>query len=235
MTTSIISLFYSIFLLFNSNCLNDNYVSTEKFKNFYIKPCREIKPDFNEEKIMEMEKLFGVNKSIIPRFKLQTLIALSFYPELRNMNIEFRYKEISTTMQCQPTISSILKKNKHKYIININNKKNFKGVLIDDVPFNAQIGLIGHEIAHIVDFEEDNKRKFLNRCFDYLKEKTKKEYESYVDLLTIKSGLGWQLYDWAFFSLNNSISTTKYKDFKSKIYMTPELISREIDLMEIYN
>ncbi|MDT8282775.1 MAG: hypothetical protein RQ982_08185, partial [Gammaproteobacteria bacterium] len=31
---------------------------------------------------------------------------------------------------------------------------NEKGLLLSDVPFNAQVGIIGHELAHVIDYEE---------------------------------------------------------------------------------
>jgi len=202
--------------------------------SLYIKPSREIDSLFYKNKIWEMDSIFGVKKFIIPKYRLQILIALSFFPELKDVQIDFAYKNINTTMQCQPTINSLLKDSKREYIIYINNNKDFSGVLIDDVPFNAQIGLIGHEIAHVIDFEKGNRKDVISRGLDYLNESSKREYEFFVDSLTIAYGLGWQLYDWASFSLNNSKSTQEYKDFKRRVYMTPELILEQIKREKIY-
>lgn len=232
----LIFLYLSLSLIF-IQCSN-NYTpvhSQEKTDTLYIHPSREIDSLLYTNKIGEMDSLFGLNKSIIPQYRLQTLIALSFYPELKDVKIDFVFESINTTMQCQPTISSLLKKSKKEYIISVNDDLFFSGVLIDDVPFNAQIGLIGHELAHVIDFERSTLKDVISRGFDYLKESSKKEYEFFIDSLTIAYGLGWQLYDWSFFSLNNNISSQEYKDFKRRIYMTPDLISEQIKREKIYS
>lgn len=232
---------YLTISLFLIQCGN-SFTSVHSEKKFticsdslYIKPSREIDSLYYKNKIWEMDSIFGVKKFIIPKYRLQILIALSFYPELKDIQIDFAYKNINTTMQCQPTINSLLKNSKMEYIIYINNTKDFSGVLIDDVPFNAQIGLIGHEIAHVIDFEKGNRKDVISRGFDYLNESSKKEYEFFIDSLTIAYGLGWQLYDWSFFSLNNSKSSQEYKDFKKRVYMTPELILEQIKREKIYS
>ena len=228
----------SLFLIHCGNSFNSVH-SEEKYTkcsdSLYIKPVREIDSLFYKNKIWGMDSIFGVKKFIIPKYRLQILIALSFYPELKDVQIDFAYKNINTTMQCQPTINSLLKNSKMEYIIYINNNKEFSGVLIDDVPFNAQIGLIGHEIAHVIDFEKGNRQDVISRGFDYLNESSKKEYEFFVDSLTIAYGLGWQLYDWSYFSLNNSKSSQEYKNFKKRVYMTPELILEQIKREKIYS
>ena len=199
-----------------------------------IKPSKKIDSLFYKNKISELDSLHGNNKSFLPKYKLQCLIALSFYPELKSVNIDFTFKNINTTMQCQPVLSTLLK-NDRSYIIHINNKTSFNGLLIDDIPFNAQIGLIGHELAHVIDYEKGNKNHIISRGFDYLSENTKKKFEYFIDSLTINHGLGWQLYDWSNYSLNNNKSSEKYKSFKRKIYMTPAIILEQIQKNSIYN
>ncbi len=206
--------------------------NTSHFSNM---PTKEIDSAFYKSNMVELDSIYGQNKIIIPKYKLQILIALSYFPELKDVPIEFTYKKIGTTMQCKPTLKTLLKNTNRAYIININKNVNFSGVLIDNVPFNAQIGLIAHEIAHIIDYERGNGKHVISRGFDYLKESSKKEYESFVDSITVAYGLGWQLYDWAYFSLNNSKSSPKYKDFKSRVYMLPELILEQIKREEIYS
>ena len=50
-----------------------------------------------------------------------------------------------------------------------------------------------------------------------------------IDLKTIQRGLGWQLYDWSNFVLNDSNADAKYKEFKKETYMTPESILETIN------
>ena len=172
---------------------------------------------------------------MLQELELQSLIALSYYPNLKDINIRFQYSNISTTMQCRPTFCSVFKKAKHReYIIYVNNNKKFEGGTIDSVPFNAQIGIISHELAHVVDYEKLTSYGIIKRGLSYLTLKTKSKYEYYIDEICIKEGLGWQLYDWSDFELNRSKATRRYKEFKRKIYMSPFQIEQIILNHQIY-
>ena len=107
----------------------------------------------------------------------------------------------------------------------INNQSDFKGIILRDVPFNAQIGIIAHELSHIIDYESRNFWGILGITFRFLDKKRKPLFEKEIDRITIERGLGWQLYDWAMFSMYESDKATEdYKAFKKKNYMTPEEI-----------
>lgn len=159
-------------------------------------------------------------------YKLQMLFALSHYPELKNTPIVVKFANLETTATCRPDLFSVF--TGRKYIIQINKKENFSGVLLKDVPFNAQIGVLAHEIAHIVDYEQRSHVGLLKRALDYLEENRKKRFENQIDKLTIEHGLGWQLYEWADYAMNKSKATEKYKEFKRRIYMGPADIERHI-------
>ena len=40
-----------------------------------------------------------------------------------------------------------------RYKIVINNNPQFKGIPFDSIPYNAAVGIVGHELAHIVEYE----------------------------------------------------------------------------------
>ncbi len=171
-----------------------------------------------------LDILFGSNKKFIDTYKAQCLVALSYYPELRDVIIRFKFTRENTTMACRPSFGTILGYER-SYNILINKDKHFEGILLSDVPFNAQIGIIGHEIAHILDYESRTIGEIIKVGFNYLNMKKKKQYEYSIDSLSIEKGLGWQLYDWAMFSMFESDEATEaYKQFKQEFYMTPEHI-----------
>ena len=169
---------------------------------------------------------FGKNKTIPNHLLISSLLALAYFPELQSQRIRFKETGIKTTLNARPSILSLFRfnKSKRKYIIRVNNKTNEEIVSVYRVPFNAQIGLLGHEFAHIVDYQQKNFFGVIKRAFSYLSEKSKKKFEHEIDNLTIKSGLGWQLYDWSYYILNQSNATEEYKQFKREIYLTPEQI-----------
>lgn len=178
-----------------------------------------------------LENLFKETKIVPADLSLQTYLALLYYPELKNTQILFKYKSIKTTMACKPTLASMFKLKNRKYIIAINNthKKSFGGIFIEDVPFNCQIGLIGHELAHIIDYEHLGFWGILWRAIDILIDKSRMNYEKSIDKITINSGLGWQLLDWSDYVLNRSKASDHYKEFKAKNYLQPQEIKALID------
>lgn len=137
-------------------------------------------------------------------------------------------------MECKPSIGALAFGESKEYSIVINNDENFKGVLLECVPFNAQIGIIRHELAHIVDYQRRTKFGILQRGLDCLSEKSKAAFEKEIDLITISRGLGWQLYDWADFVMYKSEASSEYKEFKKKTYMKPEEIHEIILSCELY-
>lgn len=88
--------------------------------------------------------------------------ALSFYPELSDISIAFKIKKNikKSTMQAQPKWNFLWKKRKKKsYIILISNKFKIENQEFNtlDIPSDVFIGWIGHELGHIMDYENRSK------------------------------------------------------------------------------
>lgn len=189
----------------------------------------------SDKVLSEMKTRFGKGKIIPKQFEKQILTALSFYPELKDCNIEFIRSNIKTTMACRPSTGSLLKRYNRDYIITIDSDSEGQGIVLENVPFNAQIGVIGHELAHIVDYEHRTATSIAKLGLDYAKGDYPPSYEKEIDKLTIKKGLGWQLYDWSDYVLNQSKASKEYKEFKRKSYLTPEEIRKELLLDSQYH
>ena len=96
---------------------------------------------------------FSDNKLFYEKYELQTLIALSFYPELEDTKISFRRRELNSTMAARPKgIEVFRSKGKRHYIIYINDFPSVK-IPPDSIAFNALVGILGHELAHILEYE----------------------------------------------------------------------------------
>jgi len=178
---------------------------------------------------------FGKNKKLINEFELQSLIALSYYPELKNIPITFCFYNIKTTAEVRPEYFSALKNSNRKYVVYISKNIHTEGVLLKDVPFNAQIGVIGHELAHILDYESRSVTSLFGLAFNYLIIKNHAKYERSIDELTIKKGLGWQELEFADFMENKSMATARYKHFKKVNYLSSFEIEAEIAKMKLYS
>ncbi len=154
------------------------------------------------------------------------LVAISYFPELANLRIQLKHKKIRTTLNVRPTFGSLVfnRKNNRKYIIRINSSLKDSIITLNEVPSDAQIGLIGHELSHIVDYRTKNFWGVISRAFAYLSKQGKTRFEKEIDGITIKHGLGRALYQWSNYVLHHSDASSKYKLFKSNIYMKPDEI-----------
>jgi hypothetical protein len=171
-----------------------------------------------------LKKIYGKNKTLLPEFELQTLIALSGYPELKEDHITFKFRHITTTGKTTMWINSVLEKD-HYFIIYLTTRTKGKSVLLKEAFFNAQIGLIAHELGHIVDFKKKNTGQLITWALNVLSSKQKRAaMEKQTDLTAIQHGFGWQLYDWISYVLFNSCASEKYKKFKQRFYLQPDEI-----------
>jgi hypothetical protein len=178
-----------------------------------------------EKMIDSLENKFGKRKNVTEEFRLAFYYAISYYPELINTRIIFREKKLATTMAARPTALSIIRTRKHRtYCIYINSNENHPSPVLSEFTFNAQIGIIGHELAHILHYRDERSKHVLHEAINYRKENFKSHFERETDSMTIARGLGWQLYD--FTSQLHALKSVpeEYKKYKIKMYMTPAQI-----------
>jgi hypothetical protein len=174
--------------------------------------------------IDSLKKIYGNKKQMLKEYQLPTLIALSYYPELLNDKITFKYSEINSTARTTVTFGSVFKKINKKYIVLINTDSAKTGLVLSDAPLDAQIAVIGHELAHVTDFKT---RSFFDMIWwglRYLIVKQQTTIELKADKSTIRHGLGWPLYYWADFIINHSKANKQYKRMKETRYMQPNEI-----------
>ena len=213
--------YYLLLILF----LSVSYANSQEWKSTRI-----IDSVFYAGKIESLRKQVGCNKEIPSQYELSVYIALSYFPELDSVRIVFKESKIKTTLNARPTFWSLIfrKTENRKYIVRINSRKVDSLVTLDKVPFNARIGLFGHEFSHFVDYHHNNLFGVIGRFFSYSSKTKKETFEKEIDLITIKKGLGWQLYDWSYFVLNQSVATVDYKYFKKLVYLEPDEIKEII-------
>ncbi len=173
-----------------------------------------------------LKDIYGQNKRFLKEYELQTLIALSYYPELADENIRFTYGSINSTAQTTVTVGSIFKRLDKHYIIIINNDIKKTGMLLSDAPFDGQVALIAHELAHVIDFKDRGFFEMLWWGISYLIVKPRMKIEIEADIITIHHGLGWPLLSWTDFVLNHSTANRKYIKMKrSKYLSTNEIVT----------
>lgn len=168
-----------------------------------------------------LKNIYGNDKEFIHEYELQSLVALSFYPELIDTKITFKLADKESVAKTTITFFSIFNRSDKRFIIYINNNKSRTGFLLQDAPFKAQVGAIGHELAHVADFNKKNLTGMLGWSIKYLFKKGKIGIERRTDISTIQHGLGMELYYYVDFVLNHSTANSQYKKFKRLNYLTP--------------
>ena len=189
-----------------------------------------------EDKILHYETvIFSLDSGLCSRHVISitndTLIgafrkALVLYPELCDLKIRLRYGNIKTSMAAQPRIISVFSrrdKRTYKVIINKNQQKE-QTQLLNAVPFNASVGIMGHELAHILDYSSKSGWQLTWTGVRYLGKNYRRTMERQTDSVTIARGLGWQLYHFAYFLTNEAEISDAYRLYKLDTYMKPEEI-----------
>ena len=181
--------------------------------------------DYNVD---SLKLVYGNKKELIEEYELPSLLALSYYPELKDELITFKFGSIKSTAISTMTFFSVFKKTRKHYVIVFNDNKKTTGVLLNQAPVNAQVALIAHELAHLTDFK---KRDFLGMAswgINYLSVKQRAKIEKSADEMVIKRGLGIELYGWIDFVLNQSTATEQYLQMKTKRYLSPVMVLAEM-------
>jgi len=110
-----------------------------------------------ESRLETLRAIYGKNKTIPASYELAALIALSHYPELKEVEIDFVVENKRAPIASWPAIGSLLgrKKNRrYRVFISEDPKWGSSPALLKNMSFNAQIGALGHELAHTVHFEK---------------------------------------------------------------------------------
>ena len=171
------------------------------------------------------------NNKIIPENIIdEANIALSHYPELEDVEIEFKYKKNmkKAFMQAQPKFGNLFKgKKNHSYFIFISNKflVDNKEFSMTDVPSEVLIGWLGHELGHIMDYREKSAMELAKFGAQYVtSEKFIKKAERTADTYAINHGMGNYIFATKDFILNHSHFSDSYKKRKVRLYLSPEEI-----------
>jgi hypothetical protein len=140
------------------------------------------------------------NKQYPSQYEKQILIALSYYPELRDRHIIFRIRNRHTPLSTRSTWRGLLQpKHKRRFVITISDKTEpfLEKILFKNLPFNAQVGVIGHELGHVTDFSRMSFAKILQHATRHVSPRYVDRFEFRTDSICIAHGLGYQMLDWS--------------------------------------
>jgi len=165
---------------------------------------------------------------IIPGFiHAEAMLALSRFPELFETRIKFVCKSLRTTMAAQPSLANIFRKKKNRiYIIFINDDPDkARGVSLKEMPPEALVGIIGHELVHIEEYTRYSNLIITLLGIKYLFSTSfKRRFERDTDMECIKRGLGKYLLAYQEYVEENANIAASYKYNLKKFYMNKEEI-----------
>jgi hypothetical protein len=208
-------------------------------------PRKHFNPDsLTPEHYAALKAEFGLHKKIPVKIEKPVLVALSYYPDLRNTPIHFRIKKRHTPLQTRASWTGLFKRKEFRdYVITISDTTEpmLIPILFKNVHFNLQIGVIGHELAHVADFSSYSSLKIIWHGIRNISPKYIDKFEFKTDSICIAHGLGYQLLVWSE-NLRKTMNSTNWRgpDYAHKPqnterYMNPATIQRQINANPLYN
>ncbi|NVO21678.1 MAG: hypothetical protein HXX13_18405 [Bacteroidetes bacterium] len=180
-----------------------------------------------KDSLVGFQSAYGKNKQFEGLSQDAALTALSFYPELSDTRIHFKYRPIAWTMNARPAVSNLFHSGeKDNFLVLINNNEGkHKGLSYDSLSFNIQVGFFAHEFAHILEYKEMNDLKAMRFSVRYmLFPNFKKKVERYTDYLATKHRLANPMFERVESVLNNPYASETYKNRIRRFYLSPDEI-----------
>ena len=182
--------------------------------------------------------VYNDNKVIPVKILEEAKVALSFFPELEDVRIEFKYKKNidDSFMQAQPDFSDVFRrKSKRSYNIFISDRFLIKGdkVSLEDVPSDVLIGWFAHELGHVMDYRNRSAMGMVIFGLNYItSDKYLVEAERMADVYAVNNGTSKYILATKNFILNHAGFTDEYKRKIAKLYLSPDEILALVDDLE---
>ncbi|MDD7885427.1 hypothetical protein [Flavivirga sp. 57AJ16] len=171
-----------------------------------------------------------LNKSIPKYLKHEAEIALSFYPELKEVPIEFKLtrKMSSSVMKAQPKLGSLFKKrNKRNYVILISRHFDIQNRKFHtrSIPQNVLIGWLGHELGHVMDYQNRSGLNLIRFGLCYLfSESFVIKAEQTADHYAIRHHMKDYILETKNYILSHTGLSDRYKEKIKRLYTSPEQV-----------
>ena len=178
----------------------------------------EILPGVHE--LDSIYHVYGNKKVFDSAMLIPSLLAISYYPELKNARIQFRHKKIPTLMAARPAPGSLLRKReKRLYLIIIStNPDNHSHTLFQNMSVSSKTGIIGHEYAHLLEYEKKSNFGLILYGIQYFFARRKIERET--DMTAISRGLGNEMLEYTLHLKTSRLISRKYHKRKKKYYLS---------------
>jgi hypothetical protein len=207
-------------------------------------PKKNFDPDsLSNNFFTRLKKEYGKNKQYPPQFEKQILLALSYYPELKNTAIKFRTRIRHTTVETRATWAGVFQsRQKRHFVVTISDSTEsmLMPLAFKHLSFNEQVGVMGHELGHVTDFSRMTSFQIIEHAVKNVSAKYIDQFEYNTDAICIAHGLGYQLLDWSSF-IRKKMNTVNWdgpdyahRPKKRERYMNPSTIEKRISVDPIY-
>jgi hypothetical protein len=172
---------------------------------------------------------FGFRKTYPPEYELQALLALSQYPELKQVPIHFqKVKQAMPMIAARPDPLNLFRLRRNWiYDVYISEEapEQLSHNLFTRFSFNAQIGILGHELAHTLFYQDKTASDMIVVGVQYLvSDPYKGKFEQDTDRSTIAHGLGWQVLEYATHYRRNPRLSAREITAMDQFYLNPSLV-----------
>lgn len=184
---------------------------------------------------MKQTETYGYRKNIPEEVYFEVLEALSYYPELKNTPITFKFKKAQEhiIMNAQPvlkTMFNVLEERAYNVNISRTIKLGSNSMKIEDLPKDVLIGWIGHELGHVMDYKDRSAWGMIKFGIGYLLfPNFVKGAERKADEYAVMHGLGNYIVKTKNYILNHAEIPVSYKEKMKKLYLSPEEIMKMVD------
>lgn len=182
-----------------------------------------------------LRKTFGNNKRMPACYERVILEALSHYPELVDVRIHFvSRRRHPVPYGTTPGIASVFQSPSHRmYTITLLEEAEppEEQVLFKHLTYDMQLGVIGHELVHVLQFMYCDRIQLLKTLMLYPVPSFQKRIERSADIGAIEHGFGKELHEHAVYIR----SVPGYVEQRKAIlenYLSPEEILEHIERVE---
>ena len=150
--------------------------------------------------LTDLKNQFGKNKKYAPEYEKLVLPALSFFPQLKDYRVTFKVRNHGAPLSTRPSFGSMFRharKREYMVFISADTSTEWKAIQLNRVPVMAQLGIIGHELSHIIEFKEKNTFGILGLGINHISTRYMNKFEFQADSICISQGMGDYLLVWA--------------------------------------
>lgn len=184
---------------------------------------------------------WSVTKKLPKGYEQEALTALSYFPELKETRVIFRYRNSVNSLKTRPAfISMFLPRGHRSYVIIISRKtpEAVNAIRFDHLPPAARIGVLGHELSHVADFMKKTGWQSFKTAMGHFSTHYMDSLEHHTDEICIEHGLGNELEAWSSFirstmHVKNWRGASKINEGESPAerYMNPSSIEKKMQKM----